>query len=416
MKIKKVSLPRDFSIVALFDIIAKFLAAITSVILIRVLSTPVYANYVKFNAISSLIFGVIGTSMSVAYARGGTEYMSRGYKCLKTIYFMCFVLLFGTTLIFILLTPALSKIYSTSILIVFFALFYGFAQSMNRLNESYFQVKEEYSIAGMLDNAKHLCLILLLLLSAIVSLNLENNILFIIFVFSAIMPVLIGLVLIYKREKDVVDDNLGKEITKIIFSEASTLIVYWLLLNLIDQTDIVLVNKMLDDTALSIYGVALKYYQLLLTFQASLGTVLRIRTSKKEVIDSKKKQAEFSVGWIKKTGPFIFVIVIFANVFAGPAMNLLNGERYAQAIPTFRIFIIGAAISYLFAPNTSVMMSAKKHELLCVYTAIGFVVNASIDVLLIPKIGIIAAALASVSGNAFLNIASFITIVKTETN
>lgn len=409
---KRITLPKDFSTVAVFDIIAKLLAAVTSVLLIRVLATSVYANYVKFNAISSLIFGVIGTSMSVAYARGGTEYTSRGFRCLKTIYTICFSLLLIVTIIMTLFLPVFSKVYSVSIVTALFALIYGFVQSVNRVNESYFQVKGDFKVAGLLDNTKHICLIALLLGSIAISINYDSIIVFVLFIISAMIPVIIGNVLIGKSEKYIVDDKLDKETTRLIFSEASTLIIYWLLLNLIDQTDIILVTRMLNETALSNYGVALKYYQLLLTFQASLGTVLRIRTSKKEVVDSKEQQRAYSINWIKKTWLLILTIVILANVFAAPVMNWLNGDRYVSAVPAFRVFVFGAAISYLFAPNTAVMMSAKKHKLLCVYTAIGFVINALIDLLLIPYIGIIAAAMATVSGNAFLNIASFLTIVK----
>ena len=56
------------------------------------------------------------------------------------------------------------------------------------------------------------------------------------------------------------------------------------------------------------------------------------------------------------------------------------------------------------------MMSEKKHKLLCAYSVVGLMINAVIDYLLIPSWGISAAALATVSGNAFINITSFLTI------
>lgn len=412
IKNRQISVPKDFSIVAIFDIIAKLLAALTSVLLIRFLSTSLYAEYVKFNSISSLVFGVVGTSMGVAFVRGGTEYTSRGYKCLKTIYAICISLLFMATLALVFLIPLLTHIYIASLGTVAFALIYGFVQSVNRVNGSFFQVKEKYTVAGLLDNAKHFFFIVFMLIAIVVIGEIGNIYLFFLFVISSFVPVFVGICLIKKEEKGIVDDKLGNETIKMLFSEAGTLIIYWLLLNMIDQTDIILVNRMLDETALSNYGVALKYYQLLLTLQASIATVLRIRTSNKDVVDSRERQREFSIKWIKKTGVYILGVVLVTNIFAAPVMNLLNGERYGLAIPAFRIFIFGAAISYLFAPNTAVMMSAKKHKLLCVYTTIGFVVNALIDLMLIPRWGIIAASLATVSGNAFLNMASFFTIVR----
>lgn len=407
-----INLPKDLSLVALFDIIAKGLAAVTSIMLIRVLSVQVYASYVKFNAISSMIFGVMGTSLAVAYVRGGTEYTSRGFKCLKSIYFICIFLLLGTTVAFASLIPLVSRLYTASAAVVIFSVVYGFVQSINKINQSYFQVKGKFSIAGVIDNAKCVLLIFILLTALVFSIILEEKSVFLFFIISAFIPVAIGLVLIRKEESGIIDDKLDRATIKIIFVETGTLVLYYLLLNMMDQTDVILVNQLMYDIDLSNYGVALKYYQLLLTLQGSLYTVFLIRTSKKEVVDSKKKQVEISIKWLKKTAKYILALLVIANIIAKPVMNLLNGERYSNAIPAFRIFIFGAAISYLFAPNVSVMMAAKKYKSLCLFTICGVAINAIIDILLIPYIGIIAAAMATVAGNAFLNIASFFSIYK----
>ena len=223
-----------------------------------------------------------------------------------------------------------------------------------------------------------------------------------------------GSIVIYRLEsKKAADAIQGKEylrVAKIVFDEGIILIIYMLLLNLMDQTDVVLVNHLLDSGAVADYGVALKYYTLLLTLQASLTTVFRIQTASKDMIDDQNMRARFSMDWIRSTWKFILLISGSMLIFAAPVMNFLNGKEYMNAIPAFRVFVLGATISYLFAPNTAVMMSAKKHKLLCLYSIIGLIINAVIDYLLIPCWGISAAALATVSGNAFINITSFFTI------
>lgn len=403
---------KDFFTVAFFDILVKAFTAVSSILLIRFLSVQVYASYVKFNSISSLIFCVVGTSLSVAYARAGTEYTSRGFKCYKTIYNICILLLFISILLASSFIPLMSKLYSATILVSVTSIIYGFVQSLSRINESYFQVKGQYNTAGLLYNAKSIFLIVFLFFAIFFLIDLNELSVFCLFIISASIPVFIAFFLIRKEERNVIDDKLDRTTIKLIFAETVTLVFYWLLLNLIDQTDVVLINHLMDDSALSNYGVALKYYQLLLTLQGSLATVLRIRTAKKEVVDSKKRQAEIFVNWIKKTGIFILCVLIISNVFAEPVLNLLNGERYSCAIPAFRVFVFGAAISYLFAPNVAVMMAAKRYKTLCLFTICGFIINALIAVIFIPQIGIVAAAIATVSGNAFLNIASFFTIIK----
>lgn len=413
-KLDRLKMAKDISIVAAFDIIAKLIVGFSTILLIRIVSVETYALYVKFNSISSLIFGVIGTSMATTFARCGTEYISRGYNYTKKIYKVCLLLLSLVTILLFVLHGIIGKVYSVQSIIVLTALVYGVFQSVNKVNQGYFQIRTEYQKAGVLENLKNILQFVVFLSFWIFSLDIKHVEVFGVFIISSFIPLITGSVAIHrleiKKQSDLIHGKEYLRVARIVFNEGIVLIIYMLLLNLMDQTDVVLVNRLLDSGAVANYGVALKYYTLLLTLQASLTTVFRIRTASKDMVDDQNMRARFSRDWIRSTWKFILLISGSMLIFAGPVMNLLNGKAYTDSIPAFRVFVLGATISYLFAPNTAVMMSAKKHKLLCAYSVVGLMINAVIDYLLIPSWGISAAALATVSGNAFINITSFLTI------
>jgi O-antigen/teichoic acid export membrane protein len=82
----------------------------------------------------------------------------------------------------------------------------------------------------------------------------------------------------------------------------------------------------------------------------------------------------------------------FTIVAAGPIITLLFGEQFAQAAPALPI-LMGAFVSISFgylAGNMVVILELQRRFLR--YAAVGLIVNASLNVALIPSYGFLAAA------------------------
>ena len=76
MKIKQV-IPRDFSVVTMFNMAARALQLVVTVALVRILSVEDYASYTVFFTTSSTILGIAGQSIALAYVRYNTERMTK---------------------------------------------------------------------------------------------------------------------------------------------------------------------------------------------------------------------------------------------------------------------------------------------------------------------------------------------------
>jgi O-antigen/teichoic acid export membrane protein len=85
-------------------------------------------------------------------------------------------------------------------------------------------------------------------------------------------------------------------------------------------------------------------------------------------------------------------VLAFTAVAAAPIVQLLFGPAFAQAAPALPI-LMGAFVSISFgylAGNMVVILELQK--LFFRYAAIGLLVNASLNLLLIPRYGFLAAA------------------------
>lgn len=76
MKIKQV-VPRDFSVVTVFNMAARALQLVVTVALVRILSVEDYASYTVFFTTSSTILGIAGQSIAFVYVRYNTERMTK---------------------------------------------------------------------------------------------------------------------------------------------------------------------------------------------------------------------------------------------------------------------------------------------------------------------------------------------------
>ncbi len=184
------------------------------------------------------------------------------------------------------------------------------------------------------------------------------------------------------------------------------IVIYLILLNLFNQMDIVMLSNMLKDEDVAMYGIAFKYYSLLLTLLPSIKAVLRVRTSKKEYVDSREHRKDFTMLWLKKTGilvvPACFLIILTSGIF----MPIINGHQYDASINAFRILMIGVGISYVFASNVGIMMAANKHKTLCVLALVALIFNTITNWIFIPIWGINAAAATTVISHAILNVSA----------
>lgn len=404
-------IPKDFSNVFIFDVIAKVFLAIISIILIRFFSTQEYADYTKFSTLSNFIVGIFGTGIALSFVRFSAEKISReknadisGLYALSSI---TFIIIFTFSFIFV---NFLKDLYDTSLIVVVIALIYGFAMSLNRLNQFYYQAKEMYIKAGIVSNLRNFILFILIISCLIYARNIYLSLVMGMFLVSAILSFLIGSFNIYiNLPSNIIKNNLQD--FKSMLSDSGWLILYTALLNLFNQMDVLMLSNLAEERDVALYGVAFRYYSILLTLLPSIQSVLRVRTAKKEFIDNSSVRYSFTYNWIKRSYKIVIIGCISLILGSKFYMNILNGVEYADSIPIYNVLVIGVALSYLFAPNVSIMMSGKRYRTMCVLAFISFVLNVSGNYILIPIISGIGAAISTIISQGFLNITCTIIVI-----
>lgn len=401
---------RDIAITTVFDIISKIGSAVISLLIIRILTVDEYADITFFNSIATFLSGVIGSGLTLSFVRYYAESISRGDANKGLFSFLLEVILSLYTIIacgFVIY----SVINESNVDLLMMALLFSFFVSYISAIQAYFQANNSFSNAGLVGNLR-----VVLLLTVIVVVYILNKetftplVIMMAYVGTGLITVLIGLLSIKKTNRLSFQSDKGN--SKVMLREGIWLMLYCLIVNLFNQLDIFMMNTwhMVNDVAQ--YGVAFKYYAIALSLLPAIQTVLRVKTANKNIIDSDKAKADIALKWIKKSALLVVAIVAVGELLAEPVLRLLNGTNYDEAIPIFRVLLIGMGISYMTAPNVSLMMSGNKQRIMCVIATFSLITNFICNYIFIPKFGGLAASYTTVVSQAILNVACTIIVIK----
>jgi len=166
---------------------------------------------------------------------------------------------------------------------------------------------------------------------------------------------------------------------------------------MVSKIDVLLINLMIGSFHAGIYSAANRVTLVFALLISSLNSVVNPRFSG---FNTKEKIRSY----IKKLFAFVAVfaaLMLVMIVFAGPVVNFVYGEKYAQAIPVFQALTIGM-IPFLFSiiVTPPMLYSYGKSSLFAKVSATQVVSMVILEILLIPKLGVFAPALALGTTNA----------------
>ena len=103
---------------------------------------------------------------------------------------------------------------------------------------------------------------------------------------------------------------------------------------------------------------------------------------------------------------------VLCAVFAEPLMRLLYHGNFAPYVPVFRVVIFGIipiGITYIFGT----LLTAGGHlRQLNIFAATTLVLNVVVNLLLIPRLGAVGSAWASLTAQTFMALAQFILAIR----
>ncbi|CAH1057994.1 flippase [Paenibacillus pseudetheri] len=160
------------------------------------------------------------------------------------------------------------------------------------------------------------------------------------------------------------------------------------------QVDKIMLNNMIDSTAVAYFSVSLTLAGAISIIPSALIEGFRPDIMASRNRDIKKyhkrlKQLYCMVFWICIT------YCLFITIFAKDIVLILYGDKYLPAVSSMSLIVWYTSFSYFGAINNMYMVAENKVKWVQVITLVGAILNVLLNFILIPYYGIVGAATAS---------------------
>ena len=158
--------------------------------------------------------------------------------------------------------------------------------------------------------------------------------------------------------------------------------------------DQVMIKNMLGNEQSGIYAVAVKlsevWYFIPMIICTSLSpSIIKAFSISKELFENRMKKLYFSMFWIS------FTIAAFTTTFSHLIIKILFGNSYLGSIPTLQIYVWAGIAVFLGVALGQYLLATNLTKISFYSTILGAVTNVILNIILIPKIGINGAAIAT---------------------
>ena len=180
-------------------------------------------------------------------------------------------------------------------------------------------------------------------------------------------------------------------------------IISGLMISVFAQTDRIMLKLMIDESATGLYSAAV-------TCAGMTGFIFSaiIDSSRPAIFESLKT----SKAAMEKNMTRLYSIVIYfalaqsivITIMAKPIIYILYGSQYMTSAVALRVVVWYTTFSYLGAIRNIWMLATGKEKLIWIIDLSGAVANVFINILLIPRFGIIGASVASLITQLFANV------------
>lgn len=391
------------------NIINTLLGGCFIVLVIRCLSPYEYGIYTTFSATVAFITGLVGSGFNISLVRFAAEAVENNKQEEAKAIFFSSLMFQGVLLLFFIIIglfyadPMSKSLFNRpeiSKYITLAALGVG-GPVLIKFTASVYQTYECFGKFSLINNLKNIAL----LIGSLTLLRIGKFDLTTLIIIIIVVPAGIGSYLVHPYVRVT---SLTSRVKRIFIEYAKSncwLMLYFLFLSLLSRLDVFMLTRMRTIEEVAAYGVAFKYYSLLLLLLGSVHTVFLPKLSKRgsDITYLRK----FIGKWMKKSSAIVIPLILLLIILAKPLMIFLNGEQYATSILPFQIFCIGAIISLIFSPLVNILVSMSKYRLLSSLGFLALLFNFSGNLYFIPLYGLIGATGITIITHAIINLASF---------
>ncbi|ARD65235.1 polysaccharide biosynthesis C-terminal domain-containing protein [Eubacterium limosum] len=373
------------------DMAAKFVAMITTILLIRYMSDHNYADYTIFVASTNIFNQIAISSFGKMYI---VDHASLKGKESTLLSIEMSLSIFITGMFWIIQPVVRSNVFALVLLMISTCVF-GYARVIYQ-QQCKFKV---YTILEIIRVASFLALVFTCHYFAKTELSA-----FVVIIFQTISLALCIPFLSQRRTNITIFQKLDfKSLFKFLLQkEQLYLFVYAALMAILLQIDVLALKTWSTDYDVSTYASAFKYYNMMLLLLNTVNSVLLPKISSEEnyynISKMYKQQDILSIA--------LLVGIVIAIVIAPCVLPIIDGGKYPEAIGVFRILCISAIISFWGSPYNNLLIKEKKYLSICTRFIIGIIVAIAGNYILIPRMGVNGTAISTLISYGIVNLSS----------
>ncbi|MCP3929462.1 MAG: oligosaccharide flippase family protein [Bacteroidetes bacterium] len=391
--------------VYLGDVISKVVAALSMIILIRILSKEDYGLYTNFLATMYYISGIIGYGMNIYAMRFSAEYISVHKKTPQSI----FLINLAVQLLLLVPIGILLILFHSRISFMLFgteaysmAIFLGAVASIGYLlieiSGSIFNSLQDFKKYVLLLNARQILIFSAILVLWFLGYHNFTSISVVIL----LLQMCFGFILIFLLRNWFNPKMFNLTILKELLGPGSLLILYYFLMSSFRYLDVFMLSRYRTTEELAVYGVAFRYYFFCLMILPSVQAVLLPKFSNIKYSDI-KGQKKFIIQWLRIS--FLSIIPVgILSYFAEPLFIFVNGSQYIESAYLFRIFCIGIVLSLMCSPLVIILVSRQKYKFLTVTALFALIFNFVGNYLVVSDYGATGVTVITILTFAIINL------------
>ena len=157
--------------------------------------------------------------------------------------------------------------------------------------------------------------------------------------------------------------------------------------------DIWLVSYYIGNVQLGIYVLAVNFAQFILLYSKIIGGVMLPYLSE----DNDQQRKKYFTTYSRINFTSIILIVCVLAFLGNWLLVFLYGEEFTNSAEPFKILLLGMVFSAMSQLFSIMLFSKGKNNITLIANSVGLIATVFLDVLLIPKYGIIGAAVATAS-------------------
>ena len=175
-----------------------------------------------------------------------------------------------------------------------------------------------------------------------------------------------------------------------------------ILISVYGQADRVMLKSMINAEAVALYSVSALLAGALSMIPTSLieafrPDIMEYKLTNEELYQTRFRQLYCIIFWASA------LYGLFVTIFARQIILLLYGQKYIEAVPSLALIVWYSAFSYFGSVNNMFMVAEGKSRWVQVTTFAGALGNIVLNAVLIPPMGIVGAALASLLTQVLTN-------------